>query len=63
MKVDGAEKPELLSIEELSDFLRVPVPTIYRWRSTGAGPKAIRVGRHLRFAITDILDWLELRKS
>lgn len=63
MRVHEAARPELLSIKELSELLRVPVPTIYRWRSTGDGPKAIRVGRHLRFAIADILDWLEERKT
>jgi excisionase family DNA binding protein len=63
VKVKESRGAELLSIDELSDFLRVPVPTIYRWRSTGVGPRGIRVGRHLRFAVTDVLDWLEQKKS
>ena len=40
----------LISIEELSEYLGVPVKTIYDWRLTGNGPCAIRVGRQLRYA-------------
>ncbi|WP_081844782.1 AlpA family transcriptional regulator [Cellulomonas sp. URHE0023] len=48
----------LLSIETLADYVGVPVVTIYRWRTEGRGPCATRVGRHLRFALSDIQAWL-----
>lgn len=54
---------QLLSSQELADFLKVPVRTIHRWRSNGDAPKAIRVGRHLRFETRDVLEWMERRKS
>ncbi len=53
----------LLSVEELANFLQVPVQTIYGWRKKGEGPRGLRIGRHLRFVYTDVLTWLERRAS
>jgi excisionase family DNA binding protein len=50
---------QLLTVEELADFLQIPQTTIYAWRHRRKGPDAIRVGRHLRFRITDIESWLD----
>lgn len=44
--------------QEVSRFLGVPVPTLYRWRYLGTGPKAARVGRHLRYLPADVLAWV-----
>ena len=44
----------LLSIEELSEYLDVPVTTLYDWRTDGKGPCAIHVGRQLRFSVSDV---------
>jgi len=49
----------LLTIEDLSDYLKVPVKTIYNWRSAKNGPRAIRVGRSLRFRMSDVQAWLD----
>lgn len=40
------ELRDLSTIEELANFLRKPVATIYAWRSQGRGPKGIRLGLH-----------------
>ncbi|WP_239021832.1 helix-turn-helix transcriptional regulator [Nocardioides jishulii] len=48
----------LMNIEELAEYLGVPVTTIYDWRVAGRGPCAIRVGRSLKFAACDVRDWL-----
>ena len=48
----------LLNIEELSDYLRVPVRTLYDWRLAGKGPCAVHVGRQLRYFESDVRDWL-----
>lgn len=37
----------LLSIEELSEYLNVPIRTLYDWRLSGKGPCAVHVGRQL----------------
>ncbi len=38
-----------MSVQELADFLDVPVKTIYAWRYHGEGPRGFRIGRHVRF--------------
>jgi hypothetical protein len=43
-----------MSIDELAEHLGVPIKTIYDRRQTGPGPVGIRVGRHLRFAVSDV---------
>ena len=48
-----------LTVEELADLLRVPVSTVYRWRTTGTGPRASRVGRYLRYSRREIDRWLD----
>ncbi|MBO3087110.1 helix-turn-helix transcriptional regulator [Cellulomonas dongxiuzhuiae] len=48
----------LLSIEMLSEYVGVPVVTIYRWRTNGKGPCATRIGRHIKFALSDVQTWL-----
>ncbi len=45
--------------EEVSEFHRVPVPTLYQWRHKGIGPKSRRVGRHLRYKPDDVRAWFE----
>ena len=55
--------PRLLSAEELAEMLTVPVRTIYYWRVRGIGPRAIRVGRWLRFDSRDVQRWIEDRKT
>jgi predicted DNA-binding transcriptional regulator AlpA len=45
--------------EEVAHFLVVPISTLYRWRTYGTGPKAARVGKHLRYLPSDVLAWLE----
>lgn len=48
----------LMSVQELADFLDVPVKTIYAWRYHGEGPRGFRVGRHVRFRWADVQAWL-----
>ena len=49
----------LRSTEEVAAFLGVPVGTMYRWRVNGGGPRAIRVGKHLRWRDSDVDAWLD----
>ena len=41
--------------EDVSAYLGVPVQTLYQWRYLGIGPKACRVGRHLRYDPDDVV--------
>jgi len=49
----------LWTVEDLSAFLGVPVTTLYQWRYRRTGPRARRVGRHLRYDPADVRSWLE----
>ncbi len=51
----------LLTVEELADYLEVPVATIYAWRYRRKGPPGFRIGRHLRFRWSDFERWIEDR--
>ena len=55
--------PPLLDIGELSAYLGVPVSTIYDWRSRRVGPRAYRFGKHLKFAVTDVTEWIEVQRD
>ncbi|MGB7449902.1 MAG: helix-turn-helix domain-containing protein [Ornithinimicrobium sp.] len=46
----------LLSVEELSEYLNVPVRTLYDRRLSGKGPCAVHVGRQLRYFVSDVHD-------
>ncbi|MFC4113413.1 helix-turn-helix transcriptional regulator [Nonomuraea zeae] len=49
--------------EEVAAFLGVPKATLYQWRYLGTGPKAARVGRHLRYLQADVLDWFRQQQD
>lgn len=59
MSVVIAGLEPLLSIDELSEYLGVPKQSIYNWRTTGNGPRATRVGRHLKYRVSAIQSWLD----
>lgn len=53
----------LISIEELSEYLNVPTRTLHDWRLAGRGPRAVHVGRQLRYFITDVNEWLQEQRE
>jgi excisionase family DNA binding protein len=53
----------LLSIDELAEYLDVPVTTIRDWRTDGKGPCAIKVGGRVRFATSDVVAWLSSQRE
>ncbi len=48
----------LLTPAELADYLGVPVATLYVWRHRRQGPPGFRAGRHLRYRLRDVEDWI-----
>jgi excisionase family DNA binding protein len=48
----------LLTVEDLAEYLSVPVATLYAWRYHRQGPPGFRVGRHVRYRSADIERWL-----
>lgn len=55
--------PKLMSTAELADYLGVPVRTLYQWRDKETGPRGLKVGKHIRYRITDVEAWLEQQAS
>ena len=53
-----ARLERLLSAQELADYLDVPLKTIYAWRYRGQGPRGFRVGRYVRFRLSDVQHWV-----
>ncbi len=51
------EYRRLRTIEDLCDYLGVPKQTIYRWRTVGYGPAAMKIGKHLRWSADDVVKW------
>jgi excisionase family DNA binding protein len=53
----------LIGSNELADYLGVPIKTIYEWRYLGVGPPGYRIGRHVRYRLTDVERWLETKRD
>ena len=54
------ETPDrLLSVEDLAEYLGAPATTLYQWRYRREGPLGFRVGRHIRYRLTDVTEWIE----
>ena len=51
----------LLTVQELADYLGVPVATLYQWRHRGEGPPGFRVGRYIRYRRNDVEQWIRDR--
>ncbi|MDT0268312.1 helix-turn-helix domain-containing protein [Streptomyces sp. DSM 44915] len=50
---------QYLTPEDLVRLLQLPsVQTVYRWRKTHTGPRAVRIGKHLRYHPADVHQWL-----
>lgn len=48
-----------LSVRELADREGVPDATVYAWRASNKGPRAMRIGKYLRYRLEDVLAWEE----
>ncbi len=50
-----------LSPEQLAEREGVPVETVYRWNKDGQAPPRMRMGRHVRYRLADVIAWEETR--
>lgn len=48
-----------LTTEQVAEYLQVPVSTLHQWRYLGKGPRAARVGKHLRYRRSDVDAWFD----
>jgi len=49
----------LWTFQDVSDFLGVPIGTLYQWRVRGEGPPAFKLGKHVRFDPERVRAWLD----
>ena len=64
----NAELPVLMSVDDVSHVLGVPKATLYRWhsmttRERQVGPRAFRVGRHLRYLQEDLTAYIHAQRG
>jgi len=51
--------PAILTTEQLSNFLLVPINTLKRWRCEGTGPSFFHAGRSVRYRRLDVEAYIE----
>lgn len=56
---EKAASEHLWTIEETAEYLNIPVETLRHWRKNKTGPKAARMGRHLRYHPRHVQQWFE----
>lgn len=54
----SARRP-MATPEEVAAYLQVSIETVYGWRKKRIGPRASRVGKHLRYRWDDLDTWLD----
>jgi len=50
-------EPPYLTVDDLAERYQVPISTVRYWRLNGLGPKAVKIGRFVRYKIDDVLAW------
>jgi excisionase family DNA binding protein len=58
-----ATEVALLTIHEAAAYLRVSVETLRYWRVVGTGPRAAKVGKHLRYRPEELRRWVEAQEG
>lgn len=61
MTKEKHEFEPFITIKELSLLLQIPIKTIYKWVSESSINKfpSRKIGRHLRFRLSEVDDWLK----
>jgi predicted DNA-binding transcriptional regulator AlpA len=49
----------LWTVEDVSNYLGVPVKTLYQWKWRGEGPPVRKIGRYLRYDPAKLMAWLD----
>jgi predicted DNA-binding transcriptional regulator AlpA len=50
-------KKRLWTVQDVAEYLGVPIGTLYDWRCKGYGPRGKRVGRYLRYEKDVVRQW------
>lgn len=49
---------DLLTTEEVADWIRVSPMTVRDWRKKGRGPKALKIGHAVRYPRREVATWI-----
>jgi excisionase family DNA binding protein len=52
-------RDELLTTAEAADWLKLPPAQLVQLRYRGVGPAYTRLGRHVRYARSDLQRWID----
>ena len=55
--MDNNTEDHWISRRELAERYGLPVKTPAEWASKGTGPRYARFGRHVRYRLSDVVDW------
>jgi excisionase family DNA binding protein len=55
--------PRYLTITELSEHLAIPVKTIYNMRAQHRGPRASKIGKTLRYELSEVHAWVRAQRD
>jgi excisionase family DNA binding protein len=55
--MDANAEDRWLSRQELADRYGVPVKTPAEWASKGTVPRYAKFGKHVRYRLSDVIDW------
>lgn len=53
---------KFLTRPEAADVLAVPARTLAAWAYTGKGPAYVRVGKHVRYRLSDLEAWTQRQR-
>lgn len=49
-----AQTDELWTPAQVAEYYKVPIRTLHQWRYQHTGPRAAKIGRHLRYRKADL---------
>ncbi len=55
--MDDIADDRWISRQDLADRYGLPVKTPAEWASKGTGPRYAKFGRHVRYRMSDVIDW------
>jgi len=55
--MEEIDEDKWLTRQELADRYGLPVKTPAEWATKGTGPRYAKIGRHVRYRLSDVIDW------